>query len=1171
MWIQLLFCTLGFGFAGGLIWWIGPLISLGESAPLQEDWTRILAVFILGLLIFLPLIHKWLRNKRAELELNKALTESDEKVQVQDSKLESIFAEAIRTLTQSTRKQRKAGGQGIQQGGKWNGKYLQSWWKRVLSGSEKGLYQMPWYVFIGPPGSGKTTALMNSGLRFPLQHKLGVASIKGVGGTRQCDWWFSEEAVWIDTAGRFTTQDSDPQTDAAGWKRFLSLLKTHRPLQPLNGVVLTLSATDLLADEQSKESIFNRIRLRLQELVNGLGMCPPVYFLITKLDHVSGFEESFELLSKDAICQGWGVNFDYGKPLGDILSRESEGALQASLQALLTRLDQHIVERMENEAATHRRSNIFGFPHELGRLFPHVLSCVQQIFAGQSVFEKQVTLRGIYLSSGTQFGTGLDRLVGEFSNGGSSPKGRAYFIEGLLKQVILAERHLASWSKRHVRLQWLLLHGGALLSAAILILTLLAWASSYSNNTSWLDSIKTKASGLEEKAKNLSEKDEDSREALLRIMDDLETLSLFKGQEKDFPWTYQMGLNQTANIQKASQSRYTQILDESLIPRIYKSLEFQLQRDVENNSDTLRSSLKAYLMMSLPAHYKAEELWPVVEKNWSSSTLRGMPDEDQAKALRHLKAAIDKGAPARLPETHTGLVRGARQQLSQLGPEELIFQGLKAQVEAMNLGHFDAIRRVGPELSSVLVREGGKPLQDGPSSFYTREGFLKGFSTQLAVNIQMQSDEYKWVMGEEDQVAGGKLSFTDLSQRIREMYVTAYIQEWENYLSQIRVRPIGQLTSAVELARIMASPNSTLKRFMKEVSEETTLVGQTERVAQAVGDRVVEAVNRKANVIPRDVLKKGMDKEVADSLIERRVDEHFFAIHQLFKDKNTGYTEIEALFNRLYTQLSAVLAAQRGKTLAPDPAVFLDIQSQAGLLPEPMRSMITQLGTRASEQNESARKNQLSTELTPALDMCRRMTEGRYPFSSQSSLDVLPEDFVRLFARQGLIQELQTVQAQNSHSGKSLWHADSQSQFDRAKKIQEIFLPNGTKAGFSVEVRLLNSSNPNDTFYWEQDGKLLMFSQQFDPKHTVNWQLNSGSGDLKLRSSDDSNSVVYKGPWSLFRFLDAGQVHSGSGPERFQFTYRLNGKVFEFEMISQSTLNPLRMGDLKQFRCPRVS
>ena len=85
---------------------------------------------------------------------------------------------------------------------------------------------------IGPPGSGKTTAIINSGLNFPLAETTGKASIGGVGGTRNCDWWFTNDAVLIDTAGRYTTQDSDESEDNAGWQGFLKLLKKHRTRQP---------------------------------------------------------------------------------------------------------------------------------------------------------------------------------------------------------------------------------------------------------------------------------------------------------------------------------------------------------------------------------------------------------------------------------------------------------------------------------------------------------------------------------------------------------------------------------------------------------------------------------------------------------------------------------------------------------------------------------------------------------------------------------------------------------------------------------------------------------------------------------------------------------------------------------------------------------------------------
>src|ERR1051325_9913766 len=113
------------------------------------------------------------------------------------------------------------------------------------AGERQYLYQLPWYVIVGAPGSGKTTALVNSGLKFPLEEAGASQSIKGVGGTRNCDWWFTDEAVLLDTAGRYVTQDSEQKVDASAWLAFLELLKRFRPRQPLNGALVTVSISDL--------------------------------------------------------------------------------------------------------------------------------------------------------------------------------------------------------------------------------------------------------------------------------------------------------------------------------------------------------------------------------------------------------------------------------------------------------------------------------------------------------------------------------------------------------------------------------------------------------------------------------------------------------------------------------------------------------------------------------------------------------------------------------------------------------------------------------------------------------------------------------------------------------------------------------------------------------------
>src|SRR6185312_8846088 len=62
-------------------------------------------------------------------------------------------------------------------------------------GGRNALYFLPWYTIIGPPGAGKSTALRSSGLQFPYTSGSGGAAVRGLGGTRNCDWWLTNEAV----------------------------------------------------------------------------------------------------------------------------------------------------------------------------------------------------------------------------------------------------------------------------------------------------------------------------------------------------------------------------------------------------------------------------------------------------------------------------------------------------------------------------------------------------------------------------------------------------------------------------------------------------------------------------------------------------------------------------------------------------------------------------------------------------------------------------------------------------------------------------------------------------------------------------------------------------------------------------------------------------------------
>ncbi len=241
-------------------------------------------------------------------------------------------------------------------------------------GKGREVEELPWYVIIGAPGSGKTTALLNSGLRLPLYTgNDATPSVPGVGGTRNCDWWFTDEAVLLDTAGRYTTQDSDRKADAAAWLGFLGLLKQYRPKRPLNGALVTVSVMDLLLWTKAERARYaTHVRMRLSEMVAALECRFPVYVLVTKVDMLAGFTEFFGDLDVAGRAQVWGTTFAM-----DIDPALIAGPYAKDFGALEDRLGAELLARLHEERDLQRRASIYRFPqqfHAMGALVGEFLA-----------------------------------------------------------------------------------------------------------------------------------------------------------------------------------------------------------------------------------------------------------------------------------------------------------------------------------------------------------------------------------------------------------------------------------------------------------------------------------------------------------------------------------------------------------------------------------------------------------------------------------------------------------------------------------------------------------------------------------------------------------------------------------------------------------------------------
>jgi len=314
-------------------------------------------------------------------------------------------------------------------------------------GKGRAVEELPWYVMIGAPGSGKTTALINSGLRLPLYTRDTTPSIQGVGGTRNCDWWISDEAVLLDTAGRYTTQDSDRKADAAAWQGFLALLAQFRAQRPLNGALVTVSVTDLLLWSKAERARFTaHVRMRLSEMYAALNARFPVYVLVTKVDMLAGFTEFFGDLDIAGRSQVWGTTF--AMDIDPALIAEPYAKDFATLES---RLGAEMLARLHEERDLQRRAAIYRFPQQFHAIGPLVGEFLAQAF-GTQVNHKPLQLRGVYYTSGTQEGNPIDRVMASLSRSFKLERsavvprgtGKSFFLTRLLREVVFSEAELAA-------------------------------------------------------------------------------------------------------------------------------------------------------------------------------------------------------------------------------------------------------------------------------------------------------------------------------------------------------------------------------------------------------------------------------------------------------------------------------------------------------------------------------------------------------------------------------------------------------------------------------------------------------------------------------------------------------------------------------------------------------
>jgi type VI secretion system protein ImpL len=1174
--LSLLFHPITLGVFGllvisALVWWVGPLIAFSEWRPLDTSLSRWIALAVVWLLGALRLAWVLMRRRRINAALVKGMGAGPSAAAKEDAVLQERFSQAIGLL-------KKAPGA-----------------KKGLFSGGTSLYELPWYVFVGAPGSGKTTALLNAGLNFPLADKLGQASVRGVGGTRNCEWWFSDEAVLIDTAGRYATQDSDKETDAAAWDTFLGLLRRARPRRPINGVLLTVSVQDLLAlpPDQRKEQA-SRVRGRMQELQQRLGVRAPVYVMVTKCDLLAGFNETFGPMGKEERDQVFGFTF----PLAAQPGEEIMANFGSEFASLEKRLRERLIERMEAESDPLKRAVIFAFPQQFGGLRGLLGGYLETVFGGSGALDEAPRLRGVYFTSGTQEGTPIDRVLGALARTfgverrltpPAAAKGKSYFLHHLLRKVVFAEQglvgHNAQVERRHAR--WRL---AGLAALGLVTLTLLVgWGFSYFGNQRYIADIEAKLPALKDTVAALpptSGSDPSALpEALAAIRDAAQPPGFALNNP---PLSLGFGLFQGDKLDAGAQVSYHRLLQRALAPRVAARLEERLRTANRDNLEFAYESLKAYLMLYTPEHLDAPGLQAWVGLDWDANLEGSLGAEKVALLKNHLDALLSRGAFEVAQPMDKTLVSSVREMLGAYPLEYRIFSRLRrAQIDG-DLPPFTVAAAGGPQSPNVFVRASGQPLTQGIPGMFTKDGYKKAFQTSVDRTAKQLAEEEAWVLGTNPATAKRQAADKTLVERVRRLYLEEYVKVWDAYLADVRLVKLNGLDRGIAVSRLLSAVDSPLAAFLRAASKETTLIDPVTNdntINKELNKRTDDAVFAKGGELARLAgnQARAPTSISRDGPLEKIVDDHFASLRRLVTGTPPPLDDVMKMFNDVYVQLSAVQEALKSKSPPPAGGGGGKLKAAAGQQPEPLRGALETLADAADNQSRLVERQSLTGELQPVSEFCARAIAGRYPVAQGSKVDVLPEDFGQFFAPGGVMDDFFTRKlAPLVDVGTNPWSfrptgdgtkpvsPAALADFQRATRVREVFFRGGGKApAFRVDVRALELSDGLKELTLDIDGQVSKFTSGSNQVVSLQWPGARLSSQIKLTGQPGGTPITFDGPWALFRLFDRFEVQgSPQQPERFIVVMNLDGHRARLEVTASSVFNPFRLRELQQFRCP---
>jgi type VI secretion system protein ImpL len=741
--------------------------------------------------------------------------------------------------------------------------------KSLLKGH--ALYERPWFLLCGTTKSGKSSLLRGSGLYFPLKYPSEKDGLI-IEGANQAQWYFANEAVWIDTPGSFMEENC-----ADDWSALVGALKKVRPVNPVDGVAVVVDTKEVLnTDDQGIKEIAKKLRTRIDDLIAQWGIEFPVYLLFNRTDEVPGFNEYFgEQLERgqDQIF-GATLNAKTQQAMPRMAFVEEFNLLVKSLTDL--RLDKLGKERVESNKRMICRFVIHfeGIQQKLGALVAELFKPSnyegKPIFRGfyfTSCYEKLPDLapNAVPAASGdlsqTVFNHPLNpnRALNKQSPRGPEPSrqagagsskstGKSVFVLPLFREIMVLDKTLVKSTQKRTRRE--------LIQHYTIVFSVLAVAALVGL---WFWNVQSNASRFHREIEEIISQIPSEQSPLMEQYAALDLINkavvkLQQYEEKGVPLSMGIGYYKGKEMLVELKKSYIYRVKRFIVTPSVKYLEYDIRERSDAYEelageayDSLYRSLKAYLSMSEAAPKDLREVDTVflgamifdgIRKSiMATVNTSRLPVQVETILKDNISLYIRFLVMGEFPriQENQRLVEVARKRLSKLPSASALYQAVmnKLSVEAPQI-----------TLDQVLKRNGEGILHSDAtiSVLYTQDGWQQFVSDAIS-DAAKNPFRVDWVIGlTKDELPESMFDTKKLRSDMVNVYLEDFKAQWLGFLGAVQLDPFGDIQRSGRILTKLMGENGELPMLLTTVADYTLL--KDESVAEKAGGTALDAASK---------------------------------------------------------------------------------------------------------------------------------------------------------------------------------------------------------------------------------------------------------------------------------------------------------------------------------------